>query len=104
MKASVRKTGERAGGNLPPVFQNCNCCYAGDRGKVLLVIIHDGVIGIDHVVSATGSTAGEVGTTHVGAGTGMTAQQSVDLLRSQMARIGYEVAIGRGDYQEERKP
>ena len=32
------------------------------------------------------------------AGTGMTAQQSVDLLRSQMARIGYEVAIGRGDY------
>lgn len=35
------------------------------------------------------------------AGTGLTAQQSVDLLRSQMSRIGYELAVGRGDYQEE---
>ena len=32
------------------------------------------------------------------AGTELTAQQGVALLRQQMARIGYEVAVGRGDY------
>ena len=34
------------------------------------------------------------------AGTGMTPEQSVRLLQTQMAGIGYEVAIGRGDYQK----
>ncbi len=38
------------------------------------------------------------------AGTNLTAEQGVALLREQMARIGYEVAIGRGDYQEETAP
>ena len=32
------------------------------------------------------------------AGTELTAAQGVALLRQQMARIGYEVAVGRGDY------
>ena len=35
------------------------------------------------------------------AGTELTASQGVALLRRQMESIGYEVAIGRGDYQSE---
>jgi biotin synthase len=35
------------------------------------------------------------------AGTDLTAAQGVALLRQQMADIGYEVVIGRGDYSEE---
>ena len=35
------------------------------------------------------------------AGTELTASQGVALLRRQMESIGYEVAIGRGDYREE---
>ena len=38
------------------------------------------------------------------AGTGLTPAQGVALLREQMARIGYEVAIGRGDYREVTAP
>ena len=34
------------------------------------------------------------------AGTGLTAAEGVALLRRQMESIGYEVAIGRGDYKE----
>ena len=34
------------------------------------------------------------------AGTGLTAAEGVALLRRQMESIGYEVAIGRGDYQK----
>ena len=37
------------------------------------------------------------------AGTGSDARASLDLLRTQMEAIGYEVAVGRGDY-EERTP
>ena len=36
------------------------------------------------------------------AGTELTASQGVALLRRQMESIGYEVAIGRGDYQEKK--
>ena len=35
------------------------------------------------------------------AGTNLTAEQGVALLREQMSGIGYEVAIGRGDFREE---
>ena len=35
------------------------------------------------------------------AGSDLTAEEGVALLRSQMEAIGYEVVIGRGDYQEE---
>ena len=35
------------------------------------------------------------------AGSDLTASEGVALLRSQMEAIGYEVVIGRGDYQEE---
>ena len=35
------------------------------------------------------------------AGTDLTPRQGVDALRQQMAGIGYEVAIGRGDFREE---
>ena len=38
------------------------------------------------------------------AGTDLTAEQGVALLREQMAQIGYEVAPGRGDYQEVTTP
>ena len=38
------------------------------------------------------------------AGTELTAAQGVALLRQQMARIGYEVAVGRGDYGKEKTP
>ena len=38
------------------------------------------------------------------AGTELTAAQGVALLRQQMARIGYEVAVGRGDYRKEETP
>ena len=38
------------------------------------------------------------------AGTDLTAAEGVALLRSQMAQIGYEVAPGRGDFQEEITP
>ena len=36
------------------------------------------------------------------AGTELTASQGVALLRQQMESIGYEVAIGRGDYREKK--
>lgn len=35
------------------------------------------------------------------AGTGLTAAQGIALLRSQMAQIGYEVVVGRGDFGKE---
>jgi len=35
------------------------------------------------------------------AGTGLTAAQGVALLRQQMADIGYEVVVGRGDYRKD---
>ena len=35
------------------------------------------------------------------AGSDLTAEEGIALLRSQMEAIGYEVVIGRGDYQEE---
>ncbi|MBR7179179.1 MAG: [Oscillospiraceae bacterium] len=38
------------------------------------------------------------------AGTDLTAAEGVALLRQQMAKIGYEVVIGRGDYQKEETP
>ena len=38
------------------------------------------------------------------AGTELTAAQGVALLRQQMARIGYEVAVGRGDNGKEKTP
>ena len=38
------------------------------------------------------------------AGTHLTPAQGVALLQEQMARIGYEVAIGRGDYREVTAP
>jgi len=38
------------------------------------------------------------------AGTDLTPAQGVALLREQMARIGYEVAIGRGDHRKETTP
>ena len=37
------------------------------------------------------------------AGTDMTARQGIALLREQMDRIGYEVVIGRGDYEKEEE-
>lgn len=38
------------------------------------------------------------------AGTDLTAAEGVALLRQQMDTIGYEVVIGRGDYQKEETP
>lgn len=38
------------------------------------------------------------------AGTDLTAAQGVALLRAQMARIGYEVVVGRGDFGKEETP
>ena len=35
------------------------------------------------------------------AGSDLTAEEGIALLRQQMEAIGYEVVIGRGDYQEE---
>jgi len=35
------------------------------------------------------------------AGTDLTAAEGVALLRQQMADIGYDVVIGRGDFQKE---
>ena len=35
------------------------------------------------------------------AGTGLTAAEGVAMLRRQMEEIGYEVVVGRGDFQKE---
>ena len=36
------------------------------------------------------------------AGTNLSAKEGIALLRRQMEEIGYEIVVGRGDYEEER--